>query len=118
MLNWNTYRDELIARLDGLRPLTPDPASTWLAAHERGDGPGNAPGGTHLDAKTRALIALSVAVTARCGGSIAIHADAAAEAGASRQEIAEALGVAVAMNTGAALVYSARVMELVSGGRR
>ncbi len=114
MLNWNTYRDELIARLDGLRPLTPDPASAWLAANERGD----APGGTHLDAKTRALIALSVAVTARCGGSIAIHADAAAEAGASRQEIAEALGVAVAMNTGAALVYSARVMELVSGARR
>jgi len=33
------------------------------------------------------------------------------QAGASREEIAEALGVAVALNAGAALVYSARVMD-------
>jgi alkylhydroperoxidase/carboxymuconolactone decarboxylase family protein YurZ len=34
--------------------------------------------------------------------------------GATREEIAEALGVAVALNAGAALVYSARVMDAVS----
>lgn len=35
------------------------------------------------------------------------------EAGASKEEISEALGVAVAMNAGAALVYSARVLDAV-----
>ena len=52
----------------------------------------------HLDAKTRELIALAVAVTTRCDGCITVHTDAAIKAGASKEEIAEALGVAVALN--------------------
>ncbi|HEX7990435.1 MAG TPA: carboxymuconolactone decarboxylase family protein, partial [Stenotrophomonas sp.] len=42
------------------------------------------------------------------------HVDAALKQGASREEIAEALGVAVALNAGAALVYSARVLDAVA----
>ena len=68
----------------------------------------------HLDAKTRELIALAVAVTTRCDGCITVHVDAALKHGASREEIAEALGVAVSLNAGAALVYSARVMDAVA----
>ena len=67
----------------------------------------------HLGAKTRELIALAVAVTVRCDGCIAVHADAAIKAGATREEIAEALGVAVAVSAGAALVYSARAVEAI-----
>jgi AhpD family alkylhydroperoxidase len=55
-----------------------------------------------------------VAVTTRCDGCIAVHAKKALENGASKEEIAEALGVAVALNAGAALVYSARVMDAIS----
>jgi hypothetical protein len=40
-----------------------------------------------------------------------VHTEAAARHGASRDEIAEALGVATAVNAGAALVYSSRVLE-------
>jgi AhpD family alkylhydroperoxidase len=65
----------------------------------------------HLDPKTRELIALAVAVTLRCDGCITVHTDAAIKQGASKEEIAEALGVAVSINAGAALVYSARVMD-------
>lgn len=57
----------------------------------------------------RELIALAVAVTARCDGCIAVHGEAAIRRGASKEEFAEALGVAVAVNAGAALVYSTRV---------
>ncbi|MGH8777982.1 carboxymuconolactone decarboxylase family protein [Paraburkholderia sp.] len=64
-----------------------------------------------LDAKTRELISLAVAVTTRCDGCIAIHSAAAAKAGASREEVAEALSVAIALNAGAALVYSARALD-------
>jgi alkylhydroperoxidase/carboxymuconolactone decarboxylase family protein YurZ len=42
-----------------------------------------------------------------------VHSEAAIRHGASREEIAEALGVAVAVNAGAALVYSTRVMDAV-----
>jgi AhpD family alkylhydroperoxidase len=57
------------------------------------------------------LIALAVAVTTRCDGCIAVHTEAAIRHGATKDEIAEALGVAVALNAGSALVYSTRVMD-------
>jgi alkylhydroperoxidase/carboxymuconolactone decarboxylase family protein YurZ len=41
------------------------------------------------------------------------HTDAALKAGATKEEISEALGVAVSMNAGAALIYSARVLDSV-----
>jgi AhpD family alkylhydroperoxidase len=64
-----------------------------------------------LDAKTRELIAMAVAVTTRCDGCISSHASAAVKAGATEAEMSEALGVAIALNAGAAYVYSLRAME-------
>ncbi|MEI2416311.1 carboxymuconolactone decarboxylase family protein [Orrella sp. JC864] len=67
--------------------------------------------GKALDAKTRELIALAVAVTTRCDGCISSHSAAARKAGATIEEVAEALGTAIALNAGAAYVYSARALE-------
>lgn len=64
-----------------------------------------------LDAKTRELIALAVAVTTRCDGCISSHAKAARDAGVTEAELADALGTAIALNAGAAYVYSVRAME-------
>jgi AhpD family alkylhydroperoxidase len=66
---------------------------------------------THLDAKTRELIAVAIAVTTRCNGCIGAHSDRSIKAGATRDEVAEALGVAIEPNAGAALPYSARVLD-------
>jgi AhpD family alkylhydroperoxidase len=54
---------------------------------------------------------LAVAVSLRCDGCITVHTDAAIKQGATREEIVEALGVATAVNAGATLVYSARVLD-------
>jgi AhpD family alkylhydroperoxidase len=51
-----------------------------------------------LGAKPRELITLGVAVTHKCDGCIVVHTEAALKAGASREEIAEALGVAITVN--------------------
>lgn len=51
-----------------------------------------------LGEKARQLISIAVAVTTRCDSCITIHTDLALKAGATKQEIAEALGVAMAMN--------------------
>lgn len=67
-----------------------------------------------LDQKTQELISLAVAVTTRCDGCISIHSQAALKAGASREEIAAALAVAVSLNAGAAVVYSSHVMEAIN----
>jgi AhpD family alkylhydroperoxidase len=61
-----------------------------------------------LDRKTKELIALAVAVSAQCDGCIAAHARQAARCGARPDEVAEALGVVIALGGGAALVYAPR----------
>ena len=105
MLDWNDYQQQLLTRIGEIGKLSPDTVRGYQALSTAGTKTG------HLDAKTRELIALAVAVTRQCDGCITVHTDAAAKHGATREEIAEALGVAVAVNAGAALVYSARVMD-------
>ncbi len=109
MLNWNEYRGQLAAGVKELGQLSPDTVKGYVGLSTAGQNK------DLLGAKTRELIALAVAVTARCDGCIAVHSEAAIRRGASKDEIAEALGVAVAVNAGAALVYSTRVMDAVQG---
>ncbi|HEV2682204.1 MAG TPA: carboxymuconolactone decarboxylase family protein [Rhodanobacter sp.] len=108
MLDWLEYRKELIGRIGEIGKLSPD----TLKGYQTLSGAGEKT--AHLDAKTRELISLAVAVTTRCDGCITVHVGEALKHGATREEIAEALGVAVAMNAGAALVYSARAMDAVN----
>ena len=112
MLDWNAYRKELKGRIGEIGKLSPDTIKGYATLANAGAQT------NHLDAKTRELIALAVAVTTRCDGCITVHVDAALKQGASREEIAEALGVAVSLNAGAALVYSARVMDAARGAVR
>jgi AhpD family alkylhydroperoxidase len=108
MLDWNEYQKQIGATLGELAKLSPDTLrgyQTLSAANAKT---------SHLGEKTRQLISLAVAVTTRCDGCIVFHSDAALKAGATKEEISEALGVAVAMNAGAALIYSTRVLDAVA----
>ena len=111
MLDWVGYRNVILARIGEMGQLSPDTVRGYQALSSAGEKTGQ------LDAKTRELIALAVAVTTRCDGCITVHAKAALDQGATKEEIAEALGVAVAMNAGAALVYSGRVLDAVDSHR-
>jgi len=73
--------------------------------------------GDALDAKTRELISLAVAVTTRCDGCIGVHAQAAVANGATEAEVAQALATAIALNAGAAYVYSLHAMEAANSFR-
>jgi len=64
-----------------------------------------------LPANIKELIALAIAVTKECDGCIAYHAKAAARRGATAEEVAEALGVALLMNGGPASVYAPRAWD-------
>ncbi len=64
-----------------------------------------------LSTKIKELITLAISVTARCEGCIAVHVRAALRAGATRQEIVEAIGVAVYMGGGPAMVYGCEALE-------
>src|SRR5271165_403223 len=108
MLDWNDYQKQIGAQLANFMKLTPDSVRGYQTLSNANSKD------SHLDEKTRQLISLAVAVTTRCDGCIVVHTDAALKAGATREEIAEALGVAVAMNAGAALIYSTRVLDAVA----
>lgn len=64
-----------------------------------------------LDTKTKEIIALAIAVTRQCDGCIASHARGAARAGATEDEVAEMLGVAIQMNGGPGTVYGPRAFS-------
>jgi len=64
-----------------------------------------------LDSRTKELIALAIAVVEGCDGCIASHAQAAARAGASRQEAAEAIGVTFLMHGGPATIHGPRAYD-------
>jgi len=64
-----------------------------------------------LDARTKELIALAIGVVEGCDGCIASHAQAAARAGATRQEAAEAIGVTFLMKGGPATIHGPRAYD-------
>lgn len=64
-----------------------------------------------LDTKTKELIALAIGVATRCDDCIAFHAKAAAEQGATQDEILETLGMAIYMGAGPSVMYAAHAME-------
>jgi AhpD family alkylhydroperoxidase len=64
-----------------------------------------------LDRKTKELIAMAIGVVEGCDGCIASHGQAAARAGATRQEAAEAIGVTFLMHGGPATIHGARAYD-------
>jgi len=109
MLDWDGYRQALAKRIADIGRRTPATVRAYRELSEAGSKT------AHLDAKTRELIAIAVGVTRQCDGCITTHVHAARTQGATADEIAEALSVAIAVNAGAALVYSARAMDAFLG---
>lgn len=105
MLDWKTYLSEVKSRIAGISKMQPDLVKGYaLISNSKPENP-------VLDPKTRELIALAVAITTRCDGCISVHVEAAKKHGATREEILEALSVSVGINTGTALIFSARTLD-------
>ena len=54
---------------------------------------------------------MAVSGALQCDGRVTVHVDAAIKHGATHQDVVEELRATVAVNVGAALVHSARVMD-------
>lgn len=64
-----------------------------------------------LDLKTKELIAVAIGLHSRCENCIYAHIRAATKAGATREEVLSAAGVAVLMGGGPVYTYLPRVAE-------
>nr|WP_246664365.1 carboxymuconolactone decarboxylase family protein [Tardiphaga sp. P9-11] len=105
MMDWNNYRRQVNAGVKELGVLSPDTVKGYVQLSQANSKTGS------LDAKLRELISLAVSVTLRCDGCITVHTAQARKAGATKEEIAEALGIAISVNAGAATVYSLRTLD-------
>jgi AhpD family alkylhydroperoxidase len=97
--------DELKGPTRSLGEASPDVWAGFSALHRAAVAEGALP------AKVKELMALAISVVKRCDGCIAYHAKAAARRGATAEEVAEALGVALLMDGGTASVYGPRAWE-------
>jgi AhpD family alkylhydroperoxidase len=105
MKNWPNLTNELLAPLRSLREGTPEVMKTFSGMSQAALAP------KALDGKTKELIALAVAVAVRCDDCIGFHVKAAIERGASREEVAEALGMAIYMGAGPSVMYASHALE-------
>ncbi len=68
-----------------------------------------------IDGKTKQLIAVAVAHVTQCPDCIQGHTKAASTAGATPQEIMEAVWVAAEMRAGAAVAHSRHALQTLNG---
>ncbi len=99
-LNFPARRRELQRLMARLGRELPAPMAGFANLHAAASANGA------LDTKTKELIALGIAVSAGCDSCIAYHVRDALAAGATRNEVLEALGVAVMMGGGPAAMYA------------
>ena len=108
MKNWPQMTNELTAQLRTLRGSTPDVMRAFSSMAQAALAP------KALDHKTKELIALAIAVAVRCDDCIAFHVKAALQAGASQQEVTEALGMAIYMGAGPSVMYASHALEALA----
>ncbi|HKA96378.1 MAG TPA: carboxymuconolactone decarboxylase family protein [Streptosporangiaceae bacterium] len=95
-------RNELIGQGRRLRQAIPGVYAGYAQVHNAAMGDGALP------ARVKELIALAIAVTRECDGCVLAHARGAARRGATAQEVAETMGVAILMNGGPGTVWGPR----------
>jgi len=66
-----------------------------------------------LSAKTKELMALAISIVIHCEGCIAYHVHDAVEAGATRRELLETIGVALLMSGGPGSICAAHALDAI-----
>lgn len=107
-MNYPEQLEHIKSNMGVLAKAQPETINGFSALHSASTKPGA------LNSKTKELIALAIAVADRCDGCIAFHTHDALNAGATREEIIEALGVAVLMGGGPSVMYASHVLDAIA----
>jgi AhpD family alkylhydroperoxidase len=105
MRNYPVIADEFHA---GFQQLGQDFGGPVKAFHEL---MGAATAAGALSTKFKELIAFAIAINVRCDGCLAHHAKAVLDAGATRQEVMEMIGVTLMMGGGPSAVYGVEALR-------
>lgn len=104
MKNYPEYHRYLQSQAAKLSKEIPGPIGGFAQLHKAAVADGA------LSTKVKELISLAIAVAIRCDGCIAYHVNDALRAGASREEIVDAIGVAILMGGGPAMIYGCEAL--------
>jgi AhpD family alkylhydroperoxidase len=106
MDSMESIREELRQPSLDLHELIPDVmkahASMSSAAMTEGE----------LSVGVKELLAVVIAITRECDGCMVAHTRGAVRSGVTRQQLAEAIGVAISMNGGPGTVWGPRALRL------
>ena len=105
MGHWHDVASDLAEPSRSLRQALPDTWGAFGQLHREAMKEGA------LSAALKEVIALVIAVRGECDGCIAYHARGAAKKGATPEQVAEALGVALLMMGGPGTVYGPRAWQ-------
>lgn len=103
--DYPAYRQHLRSLMGQLGRELPGAVNAFGHLHTQTMGDGA------LSSKTKELVALGIAISVRCEGCIAYHVYNCLEAGASRPEILEVIGVAISMGGGPSAVYGCEALQ-------
>lgn len=103
--DYAAYRQDLEQGLAQLGREIPGPMSGFARLHRKAIAEGA------LSSSVEEMMALAISIVVGCEECIAYHVHDAVEAGASRDELLEAIGVAVLMGGGPASIYATHAME-------
>lgn len=105
MSHYHELTKRLGASAREVRRRIPDVYDGFAGMHRSALAAGALPG------RIKELMALAISIVDECDGCIASHARGAARLGASEQEVAEAIGVAILMSGGPGTVYGPRAWD-------
>lgn len=105
MGHWHDVSTELAEPGRALRAVIPEVYEGYNAMSRAATAEGE------LSTAMKEVIALVVGVAHMCDGCVAAHARKAARRGATKQQVAEALGVAIFMMGGPGTVYAAKAWD-------
>lgn len=103
--NYPEHYNRLRGLLRTLRKDVPGPMGGFAQLHSQAMADGA------LSKKMKELIALGIGIAARCDSCIAYHVHDALQAGATRDEITETIGVAILMGGGPAVMYGTEALQ-------
>lgn len=107
MKNYIELHQHLEERLAQLGSEIPSPMTGFARLHKKAVADGA------LSRKVKEMMALAISIAVGCEGCIAYHTHDAVEAGATRAELLETIGVGLMMGGGPGSIYATYALEAI-----
>lgn len=104
-MDWHAHLEDQSQALASFRRARPETGRAFTGMHQAAMQEGA------LSVREKELIALAIGVSKQCVDCIGYHVQAAAKAGATREDIAEVISVSVYMGGGPAYMYGVKALE-------